>query len=114
MSALEKQGITTAAIRNRIRRREAPRGLAGSADIPNLFACCGVGLAFGEATEESHEAMRRHQREQYLERKKEKAAREEELRSKFQKMAAQKKAKQNVEESYEVVEESPEEEDEED
>ena len=118
MAALEAQGVTTAAIRNRSRRRRArqeARGLAGSADIPNLFACCGVGLAFGEATEENYEATRRFEKEQYLERKKEKAAKEEELRARFQKMAAQRKAARSsdVEEVFEVVDENEDEDDDE-
>lgn len=109
MRELENDGITTAAIRNRSRRRQArmDREHVGSADIPNLFACCGVGLAFGDATEEDYEATRQHQKDQYLERKKEKEAKEEELRVKFQKMAAKKKAarRSDVEEVFEVVEE---------
>ena len=61
MKHLEEQGITTAAIRNRSRRRNArmnQNGTTGSGDIPNLLACCGVGLAFGETTEENYEATR--------------------------------------------------------
>lgn len=111
MIELERQGITTAAIRNRSRRRLArmgPRGTSGSADIPNLFACCGVGLAFGDATEENAQASRRHQKEQYLEHRKDKEAKEEELRIQFKKLAAKKKAARSnadVEEVFEVVEE---------
>ena len=109
MKELENQGITTAAIRNRSRRRQArmgPHGNSGSADMPSLFACCGVGLAFGDATEEDFEASRQHQRDQYLERKKEKEAKEEELRIKFKKLAAKKRAarRDDVEEVLEVVE----------
>lgn len=110
MKQLEEQGMTTAAIRNRSRRRQArmnQRGVAGSGDIPSLLACCGVGLAFGEATEENYEATRKHESDLYLERKKEKEAREEELRLKFQKLSAQKKAaaarRNDVEEVLEVV-----------
>lgn len=110
MAELEKQGITTAAIRNRTRRRQARKDArgkaAGSADIPNLFACCGVGLAFGDATEEDYEATRQFQREKYLERKKEKEQQEADLRRQYRKQAAQKHAKRgsDVEEAYEVVE----------
>jgi len=116
MKQLEEQGITTAAIRNRTRRREAKmnsNGLTGSADIPNLFACCGVGLAFGESTEEHYSMSRQHQRDLYLKRKKEKEEREEKLRKAFLKMSAQKKASRrndDVEETFEVVEEEDEEE----
>lgn len=114
MKHLEEQGITTAAIRNRSRRRQArmnQKGVAGSGDIPNLLACCGVGLAFGEATGESYEATREHEKEEYLERKKQKEAKEAELRIQFQKLSAQKKAAaaargDDVEEVVEVVEEN--------
>lgn len=84
-----------------------PQSASGSADIPNLFACCGVGLAFGDATEENFQASRQYQNDQYVERKKQKEAKEEELRIKFQKLAAKKKAarRTDVEEVIEVVDE---------
>lgn len=106
MESLARQGITTAAIRNRQRRRLAPRGVAGSADVPNLFACCGIGLAFGDATEEDYETTRVHEREEYFQRKQEKLEREEQLRQEFQKTVAQKKAARgsDVNEAYEIVE----------
>jgi hypothetical protein len=114
MKHLEEEGITTAAIRNRSRRRKArmnQRGVVGSGDIPNLLACCGVGLAFGEATEENYEVTREHEKEEYLERKKQKEAKEAELRIQFQKLSAQKKAAaaargDDVEETVEVIEEN--------
>ena len=111
MKELERQGITTAAIRNRSRRRQArlnQQGLTGSADIPNLLACCGVGLVFGESTEEDMQVTRQHQKEQYIERKRDQEAKEEELRMQFQKVVAKKKAvsrRDDVEEVVEVVEE---------
>ena len=118
MKELEEQGITTAVIRNRARRRNAKmnsKGFAGSADIPNVFACCGVGLAFGEATEENYSATRQRERDLYQERKKEKEAREEQLRQAFLKMSAQKKSRarlnnNDVQETFEVVEEEEKEE----
>ena len=114
MKHLEEQGITTAAIRNRARRRQArmnQKGIIGSGDIPNLLACCGVGLAFGEATGENYESTREHEKEDYLERKKQKEEKEAELRSQFQKLSAQRKAAAaasggDVEEVLEVVEEN--------
>jgi hypothetical protein len=118
MKELEAQGITTAAIRNRSRRRKAKmnsKGFAGSTDVPNIFSCCGVGLAFGEATEESYSATRQHERDLYLKRKEEKQAKEEKLRKAFLKMSAQKKSMAGREknaESFEVVEEDEEEEEE--
>ena len=114
MKHLEEQGITTAAIRNRSRRRQArmnQKGIAGSGDIPNLLACCGVGLAFGEATGEDYTATREHEKEEYIERKKQKEAKEAELRIQFKKLSAQKKQAaaargDDVEEVVEVVEEN--------
>lgn len=108
MEELENQGITTAAIRNRSRRRQArmeARGATGSADIPSFFACCGVGLAFGDATEEDYEATRQYQRDQYYQKKTEKENEEAQLREKFKHLEAQKKAARPsfVKETYEVV-----------
>lgn len=109
MAELEKQGITTAAIRNRSRRRQArmdAKGNTGSADVPNIFDCCGVGLAFGDSTEEDYDAMRQYQRDLYLQKKKEKEEYEAGLRSKFQQKAARKELHGGaVEEVFEVVEE---------
>lgn len=106
---LERQGISSAALRNRQRRREARQtgGVTGSTDIPNLFACCGIGLAFGESTEEHAAATRQFEREQYLERKHQQEKREEELRRGFPKLATQRRQNdENVQEFYEIVEES--------
>lgn len=110
MAELEKEGVSTAYIRNRTRRRQArlnSNGIMGSADIPNLFACCGIGLAFGEATEEDYEASRQHEREQLLARRKEREDKEEALRKQYRKAAAKKAAERgtDVEECYEVVDE---------
>ena len=108
MAELEQQGITTAAIRNRSRRRQArmeAKGNTGSADVPNLFACCGVGLAFGDSTEEDYEATRQYQRDLYLQRKKDKEEYEADLRNKYQQKAARKELHGGaVEEVVEVIE----------
>jgi len=84
---LEKQGITTAAVRNRRRRRNA-RGKGGdpnaaNEDIPSLFRCCGVGLAFGDGNDEDLEDIRRRERDLYEERKKAREQREAQLRSHY-------------------------------
>lgn len=100
MADLERQGLTTAAIRNRSRRRKALRGEIGTDDVPGLFRCCGIGLAFGDATEENYEEMRQHNKEQYLERKKAKELQELELRNRYRR-----KPKADAEEeAYEIVE----------
>jgi hypothetical protein len=102
MADLEKQGITTAAIRNRSRRRKAWGGESGTDDIPGLFRCCGIGLAFGDATEEDYEEKRQHDREQYLEMKKAKEQREQALRNRYRR-----KPKGDGEaEAFEVVEQA--------
>mmetsp|Transcript_28239 Transcript_28239/g.65399 ORF Transcript_28239/g.65399 Transcript_28239/m.65399 type:complete len:123 (-) Transcript_28239:652-1020(-) len=80
MSELEAQGLTTAAIRNRRRRRAARSGAVASGDAPGLFQCCGVGLIFGDATTEDVEASQEYERERYEERKRDKAQKEALLR----------------------------------
>jgi hypothetical protein len=55
---------------------------AGGADIPNIFACCGVGLAFGEATstEENYYLTRQNEKLQYEEEKKQAEMKDEQIR----------------------------------
>jgi hypothetical protein len=106
MKQLEKEGRTTAAIRNRSRRRKARmfgnNTISGGADIPNIFACCGVGLAFGDATEENFFISRQRERYQYEEEKKQTETKEELLRQQYTRTLKTKV--NNIEESYEVVE----------
>ena len=98
MKDLEAQGTTTAAIRNRSRRRAAQ----SSFDPQDMFQCCGVGLAFGN---EDPETVRQAQKDDYHERKKAQAQREEELRTTFRKKHLQaKRNKPDVQEALEVVE----------
>jgi hypothetical protein len=108
MADLEKRGMTTAHMRNRIRRREARASqgaLTAAGDMPSIFACCGVGLAFGEATEEDYSATRQREREMYLEKKKQKEEREASLRKTFFSKSAKTHGHgSNVEECFEVVE----------
>lgn len=107
MTDLENNGMTTAAIRNRARRRQArlgPQAAAAGGDTPGVFACCGVGLAFGDATEEDDDATRQFQKEQYEEMKKEKEHHEVELREQYLKKMLARKNGNDVEEAYEVVE----------
>jgi hypothetical protein len=108
MNQLEQEGRTTATIRNRSRRRKArmkEKGRRmGGADIPNLFACCGVGLAFGDATEEHYDSSRQHEHQQYEEQKKQKETREAQLRDTYRKALKTKVNTNNIEESYEIVE----------
>lgn len=84
MDTMNKQGVTTSAIRNRKRRRKASRGTPiASADVPSFLSCCAVGLAFGEATEEDDEAYREFQKKQYEERVKQQQMHEEAIRKQY-------------------------------
>jgi hypothetical protein len=105
LKELEKNGDTTAAIRNAQRRRKAQerQKSTGNADIPAIFQCCGVGLAFGDATEEDYAASKLYEKEQYEERKKARELREEELRQNY--MREQRKKQTPVEENFEVIKE---------
>lgn len=105
MSELEKQDISTSAMRNRRRRRKAAQKsqrarAVHSGDVPSLFQLCGVGLAFGDATEDDEDAYRGLQKKRYEERQKQQAAHEEALRKKY---LREKGDKGTVIEAVEVV-----------
>jgi hypothetical protein len=103
MREMEEQGQSTAAIRNRARRRAAMnKEHRGTDDIPGIFGCCGVGLAFGDATED-YEADREHQKQLYEQRKKEREEHEAMLRSQYRRAHAQ-RPRDDMLEVYEVVE----------
>jgi len=110
MRELEEQGVSTAAIRNRSRRMKAWRkssgGPVGSEDAPSIFNWCGVGLAFGDATEKDYETARIQQKQMYEERKKAREAREARLRSQYQRQHFIHEGKQSSQdvEAYEVME----------
>ena len=106
MSELREQGLSTAAMRNRDRRRQAPHS------GPSCFDFCGVGLAWfdGGEYEEDQEATHMRQKKEYEARKKAQAQHEEELRTSFFKS---KRSRANqYEEALEVVEEPLDEEEE--
>ena len=88
MKNLEDQGLSASAIRNRKRRRKAaksahPYSAAQTQDTPGVFACCAVGLAFGDATEGDDDAYRQMEKRKYEERHKQQAAHEEALRRQY-------------------------------
>jgi hypothetical protein len=88
MKELEEKGMSTSAIRNRRRRRKAasdilPYRAAQTQDTPSIFACCAVGLAFGDATEDGDDAYRHLEKKKYEERQKQQAAHEEALRRQY-------------------------------
>lgn len=88
MNDLEARGLSTAVIRNRKRRRLAakqahPYPASQSQDAPSIFACCAVGLAFGDATEEGDDAYRLLEKRKYEDRQQQQAAHEEALRRQY-------------------------------
>lgn len=106
MATMDKKGISTSAIRNRRRRRKATQKsqrarAAQSGDVPSVFQCCAVGLAFGDATEDDEDVYREFQKKRYEERQKQQAAHEEALRKKF---LREKGDKGTIIEAVEVVE----------
>lgn len=93
---LEEQGVSTVTIRNRARRRnKKPSILDG-----NMFACCGMGLAFGD-DEYNH---REHDKEAYIQRQKERRAREKALIHQYGTQSLSKRYQRDVDEAVEIVE----------
>jgi hypothetical protein len=57
LSQLEKEGKSTASMRNNVRARNAQKKSMNSEDVPSLFRFCGLGLMFADATGEDTVAM---------------------------------------------------------
>jgi hypothetical protein len=87
MQQLEREGHSTAAIRQRQQRRS----------VPNLLACCGVGFLF-----DYNDELERQ--EHYSKQKQERAEREAQLRDRFLRKQRQYEAETPVLEAFEVVE----------
>ena len=104
MDSLEAQGMSTAASRNRARRRKARRNMQTSDDTPCLFNCCGLGLAFGDGTEEEADAERVRQNEIYEEKKRQRLEKEAKLRQ----YRSHKRPSGHMMEALEVVEDEDE------
>lgn len=91
MNRLEREGVSTSAIRNRRRRRKAAQKkqeegygmLVTSEDTPSFLSCCAVGLAFGDATEEDEKAYRDFQKKQYENRVKQQQMHEDAIRKQY-------------------------------
>jgi hypothetical protein len=83
MDQMEEEGRGTSASRNRKRRRNANRSMMISEDAPDLFACCAMGLAFGDITEEDEDAYREFQNDQYEERVKQQEMHESDIRDRY-------------------------------
>lgn len=106
MTDMERDGVTTSAIRNRTRRRRAMKQYESS-DISNLFHCCGVGLAFGDDYDanDNFAESRENSKQQYEDKRKAELEREAELRTQYRKaQIARSRAAGKTEEAYEVVE----------
>lgn len=52
LKALEEKGVSTAAMRNKIRSRNARKKNWDSEDVPTMFRFCGIGYLFSDATGE--------------------------------------------------------------
>ena len=76
MDELEAEGLETTAMRNRRRRRGARKNRSTNEDSPGLFQCCGLGLMFGDASEEDEKAQREFEKAQYEEKKRQQDERE--------------------------------------
>lgn len=98
LNLLEEEGISTAAMRNRIRSRQADAKHASSEDVPTIFRFCGMGLLFGEVTGEDNDALNSHNTG------KDKIAEKEKKESIKRRFRFKKKKSEQVEEAIEVVE----------
>ena len=100
MDELESQGLETTAMRNRRRRRGARKNKSTNEDSPGLFQCCGLGLIFGDASEEDEKARREFENAQYEEKKRQQFEREAALRTYRPRV----KGSTNIQESIEIIE----------
>ena len=103
MNDLERQGITTSAIRNRARRREY-QSKHKMNELSNLFTCCGAEFVWEGFQQNDYEVQKELNKQAYEDKKKAKLEHEEQLRNNFGKMVRKKKEKQKVDEAFEVVE----------
>jgi hypothetical protein len=95
LNQLEREGKTTAAIRNRMRSRHAGKKAMASEDVPAIFRFCGMGFLFGDATGEDTDALN-----QKKEDKRALKYAQEDLKRKFR---MRKKSEVELEEAVEVV-----------
>lgn len=99
LNLLEEEGKSTAAMRNRIRSRQADTAKhASSEDVPTIFRFCGIGLLFGEVTGEDNDALNSNNTG------KDKIAEKEKKESIKRRFRFKKKKSEQVEEAIEVVE----------
>eukprot|EP00549_Striatella_unipunctata_P005472 CAMPEP_0118703790 /NCGR_PEP_ID=MMETSP0800-20121206/18801_1 /TAXON_ID=210618 ORGANISM="Striatella unipunctata, Strain CCMP2910" /NCGR_SAMPLE_ID=MMETSP0800 /ASSEMBLY_ACC=CAM_ASM_000638 /LENGTH=260 /DNA_ID=CAMNT_0006605459 /DNA_START=42 /DNA_END=824 /DNA_ORIENTATION=- len=99
MQELEEQGISTAAMRNRARARNARQRRMAGEDTPSILRFCGIGFLFGDVTEEDLAVQEAFRKKQYEEKKMKMDAEEAEKR----KFKFRRKAGEDVQEGIEVV-----------
>mmetsp|Transcript_62555 Transcript_62555/g.74074 ORF Transcript_62555/g.74074 Transcript_62555/m.74074 type:complete len:329 (-) Transcript_62555:351-1337(-) len=99
---LEKRGMLTSAMRNRLRKKKAVRKMKiMSDDTPFLFTCCDMGFLFGDSSHYNDpQTYGKENKATFEEKKKQQAEHEENLR----KFKMRKKDSQQMLESIEVVE----------
>ena len=80
--------------------------LVGNGDVPSLFACCGVGLLFGDASDRDGEYYKRHANQMYEEQVQQQNETEEKLRNQYTKVLKEKFIyhPNQKQEAYEMVE----------
>lgn len=102
MDDMAAQGLETTAMRNRRRRRRARSSKSKSTneDAPGCFQFCGIGLLFGDATEQDEKERRAFEKAQYEEKKRLQFEKEAALRT----YRPRAKASTHLEESIEIIE----------
>ena len=101
---MEEQGLSTAAIRNMVRRRKAAKEATKNParDFINLFNCCGVDLGLGGGNKEMYWDMTREmETARYEQHIREKAEREEALRRAYKRKCTG--AREALVENVEVI-----------
>lgn len=100
-SEMDKEGKSTAAMRNRARSRQAMRNgnqnMSGE-DVPFAMRFCGIGMLFGDATGEDNDAL--NSSKEIAAMKREEKDKKEASRRKFR---MRKKSTDQIEEAIEVV-----------
>lgn len=101
---MEEQGLSTAAVRNMVRRRNAAKEATTNPaqDFINLFNCCGVDLGLGGGNKEKYwDVTREMETARYEQHVREKAEREEALRKAYKRKSTG--ARDALVENVEVV-----------
>ena len=101
MTDMERQGITTSAIRNRARRREYQKRQENS-ELSKLFSCCGAEFVFDGFVQNDYQVQKELSKTAYEEQKQAKLQHEEKLRKNYGKMVRKKKQKEEQEKLQET------------